>query len=213
MVDNKTNHTNRNHYFAQLKFSIRSNDNNTTWRKCTKSVLVKPVYIRSQQCKEQTFGQETFHTNTTIFFLLASFNGDNHFKVCYARFDQWLDCRSLTVMRLFRPILIDIAKRKNSPGNSFASCSFVYPFLSVRLNLFFLRNDSSVFPDTLLSKNRRTAWVAIFWQRPNKRKKLLTSFDRESASSVNKRTFYHTNFVFINAKCINKSKIQEFVIC
>ena len=37
------------------------------------------IIIGSQWCKEQTFEQETFHTSTIIVFLLASFNGDNHF--------------------------------------------------------------------------------------------------------------------------------------
>jgi hypothetical protein len=37
--------------------------------------------------------------------------------------------------------------------------------------------------------------------------------DSESASSVNKRQFNHTNFVFINAKFINISEIKEFFFC
>ena len=49
----------------------------------------------------------------------------------------------------------------------------------------------------------------FFDREKNKRKKLFTSFDRKSASSINKRQFYHTNFVFINAKFINKSEIKS----
>jgi hypothetical protein len=34
-----------------------------------------------------------------------------------------------------------------------------------------------------------------------------------AALSVNKRQFYHTNVVFVNAKFINISEIKEFFIC
>ena len=82
-------------------------------------------------------------------------------------YDRWIHCRSLLMeIRLFRPILIDIAIKKNSPGNIFAFWSFVHlQTIYVRFDLCCLRNDSRVCPGTLLSKNRRTAWVAIFWHR------------------------------------------------
>ena len=66
---------------------------------------------------------------------------------------------------MFRPKLIDTAIMKNSPGNSIASCCFV-PLSATRrdvnLDLCCLRNDLSEYLGTFLSKNKRTARVAIF---------------------------------------------------
>ena len=144
------------------------------------------THVRDSQSKVCSIFK---YLHSIVFFHLASFNGGNRFYVRYHRFDRWIDCHSLTVIRLFLPILIDIAIRKNSPGNIFASSSFVHRYiliLDVRLDLCFFRNASRVCPGTLLSKIRRTALVAIFWHSKYKRKKLFSSFDSESASSVNK---------------------------
>jgi hypothetical protein len=159
------------------------------------------THVRDSQSKVCSIFQ---YLHYNVFFLLASFNGVNHFYVRYHRFDRWIYCRSLTVIRLLLTILIAIAIRKNSPGNSFASCSFVY----LRFDLCFWRNNFRVCPGTLLSKYRRTAVVAIFWHSKYKRRKLFSSFDSESASSVNKIQLNHTNFVFINVKFINISEIK-----
>jgi hypothetical protein len=118
------------------------------------------THVRDSQSKVCSIFK---YLHSIVFFHLASFNGGNRLYVRYHRFDRWIDCHSLTVIRLFLPILIDIAIRKNSPGNIFATCSFVHR--DVRFDLCCLRNDSRVCPGTLLSKNWRTALVAIFWQR------------------------------------------------
>jgi hypothetical protein len=95
----------------------------------------------------------------------------------------------------------------------FATCSFVHlqPInWDVRFDLCCIRNAFRLYPGTLLSKKWRTAVVAIFWHSKYKRTKLFSSFDSESASSVNKIQLNHTNFVFINAKFINISEIKNF---
>jgi hypothetical protein len=110
-------------------------------------------------------------------------------------------------------ILIDIAIRQNSPGNSFACCSIVHlqiPPGDVRAFLFFLRNMSST--GTFLSNKFRTDWMPIWWHK-KRRKKFVSSLDSESASSVNKIQFNHANFIFINANFINISEIKEFFTC
>jgi hypothetical protein len=112
-------------------------------------------------------------------------------------------------------ISCNIAIRKHSPGNSIAFCSFVHLYrlnISVSFDLCLIRNDFSLHPGTLLSKKNWTAWVAIPWHK-KRRTQLFSSLDSRSASSVNKRQFYHTNFVFVNAKFINISEIKELFIC
>jgi hypothetical protein len=59
--------------FCHASIFNTSNDNNRTQWKCTKSVWVKPAYIGSQQCKEQTLGQETFHEKQNYFLSFSFF--------------------------------------------------------------------------------------------------------------------------------------------